>query len=385
MATYKPLEYLEHLNKIVPDLSDQINNIKDTYENKLWHQLTKQIEMIIISPQLLEKKELFNFYTNFIRDFENKLRPLSLVEICIAVARQFDTDESRKFIETISQKVKKDKSAYILTLSYIANMNLRSGVAEQLQDCKKTLELAKEELQGVTGLDTIVYSSFYRVSTDYHMAKSQASEFYKNALMYLSYCKLETISQEEQASLAYNLCIAALVGENVYGFGDLIANPILKALEGSQHNWLIAFLKAFNIGDIQQFEGLMSQHRDIISTQTAITNNMQKLRQKISILSLLELAFRTPSDKRSISFSKIAQATKLPLGEIEHLLMKSLSLNLIKGSIDQTVEIIHITWVTPRILDLNQINSMNNRIAEWTEKAKTSLRLVEDDTVDLVA
>lgn len=48
-------------------------------------------------------------------------------------------------------------------------MNLRSGVAEQLQDCKKTLELAKEELQGVTGLDTIVYSSFYRVSTDYHM------------------------------------------------------------------------------------------------------------------------------------------------------------------------------------------------------------------------
>lgn len=129
----------------------------------------------------------------------------------------------------------------------------------------------------------------------------------------------------------------------------------------------------------------MSQHRDIISTQTAITNNMQKLRQKISILSLLELAFRTPSDKRSISFSKIAQATKLPLGEIEHLLMKSLSLNLIKGSIDQTVEIIHITWVTPRILDLNQINSMNNRIAEWTEKAKTSLRLVEDDTVDLVA
>lgn len=41
--------------------------------------------------------------------------------------------------------------------------------------------------------------------------------------MYLSYCKLETISQEEQASLAYNLCIAALVGENVYGFGDLVS------------------------------------------------------------------------------------------------------------------------------------------------------------------
>ncbi|EGC38818.1 26S proteasome non-ATPase regulatory subunit 13, partial [Dictyostelium purpureum] len=384
MAQYKPLEYLEHLKKIVPDYVDQINAIRETYDNKLWHQLTKLIEVFVITPQMLEKKELHNFYNNFIKDFEAKLKPLSLVEICIAIARQFDIDESRKFIESISKKVSKDKSAYILSLSYMANSNLRAGT-DQLQECKKTLEIAKEELQGITGLDWIVYSSFYRVSTDYYMAKNQASEFYKNALMYLSYCKLETIPQEEQASLAYNLCIAALVGENVYGFGDLIANPILKALEGSQHSWLIAFLKAFNIGDIAQFEQLMSQHRDIISQQTAITNNMQKLRQKISILALLELAFRTPSDQRSISFQKIAQATKLPDTEIEHLLMKSLSLGLIKGSIDQTVQIIHITWVTPRILDLNQINSMNNRITEWFNKTKSSLKIVEDDTVDLVA
>jgi len=378
----KPYEYLESLKQTIPDLAPQIIAIRETYDNKLWHQLTLQLEQLVVQPQMMDKKELPNIYQYFIKDFETKLKPLSLVEICIPIARQYDNVEARKFIETISQKVKKDKSAYIFSLSFIATMFLH---CQDLVECKKTIELAKDELQGITGLEPTVYSCFYLVCTDYYRAKNQAGEFYKNALMYLSYCKLENISQEVQSSLAFDLCIAALIGDSIYSFGDLIVHPILKSLDGSKNAWLISLLKAFNLGDISQYEALNQQHRDIIATIPALSNNRQRLGQKISILALLELAFRTPSDQRSISFQKISTTTKLPLPEIEHLLMKALSLELIKGSINQVDQIIHVTWVTPRILDFNQIASMNQRISEWASKTKSSLQLIENDTVDLVA
>eukprot|EP01132_Coremiostelium_polycephalum_P006636 gene6636-8209_t len=374
----QPIEYLDYLKATYPDLSEQVVLIRDNYDNKLWHQLTKQLELFICAPQLKEKKELSSLYNFFIKEFESKLKPLSLVEISIAVAEQFgDNNEARSFIETISNKVKKDKSAYILSLSYIASMFLKS---DQIQDCKVTIEAAKDELQGVTGLDTIVYSCFYLVCTDYYRSKNLPGEFYKNALMYLSYCRLETITPEVQIKLAYDLCVAALIGESVYSFGDLIVHPILKSLEGTPNDWLINLLKAFNVGDISKYEAIVSQHRNT----ALIANNTSKLIQKIAILALIDLAFRTPSDQRSIPFELIARTTKLPNSEIEHLLMKALSLELIKGSIDQIDQVVHISWVTPRILDFNQIETMSSRITEWTKKAKESLKLIEDEAHDLI-
>ncbi|EGG22462.1 26S proteasome non-ATPase regulatory subunit 13 [Cavenderia fasciculata] len=376
----RTIEYLDHLKVSFPELTDQVVLLRDYYNNKLWHQLTEQIKVLIQSPQLLAKKELVNLYEIFIKDFETRMKPLSLVEICIVIAQQLDNDGARKFIEQISQKVKKDKSGYILALAFIASIHLNS---QNQQECKTTIETARDELKGVTGLEPIVYSSFYKICTEYHRLKNQASEFYQNALLYLSYCKLDTMSVDKQTALAFDLGIAALIGE-VYSFGDLITHPILKSLESTQSAWLIQLLKAFNVGDITQFENLTNQHRDSIAKIDAIVNNKQKLLQKISILSLLDLAFRTPSEHRTIAFKTIAQTTKLPLDDIEHLLMKALSLGLIKGHIDQIDQTVAIAWVQPRILDLNQIATMKGKILDWTSKAQTSLNTIETETVDLV-
>jgi len=58
------------------------------------------------------------------------------------------------------------------------------------------------------------------------------------------------------------------------------------------------------------------------------------LRDKIRLSSFIALVFRTPPDKRIISFADIAANTKLPLAEVEFLVMKALSLGLVRGKID---------------------------------------------------
>ena len=51
--------------------------------------------------------------------------------------------------------------------------------------------------------------------------------------------------------------------------------------------------------------------------------------------------------------------------EIEILIMKALSLGLLRGSIDQVAEIARINWVQPKVLDMKQIDNMRVRLKDW--------------------
>ena len=47
------------------------------------------------------------------------------------------------------------------------------------------------------------------------------------------------------------------------------------------------------------------------------------------------------------------------------LVMKALSLGLVKGSIDEVDNKVHLTWVQPRVLDLEQVSSVYAKHQMW--------------------
>ena len=53
----------------------------------------------------------------------------------------------------------------------------------------------------------------------------------------------------EQREWAYDIAIAALLGEGVYNFGELLSHTILSSLRGTEREWLVHLLEAFNTGD----------------------------------------------------------------------------------------------------------------------------------------
>ena len=63
--------------------------------------------------------------------------------------------------------------------------------------------------------------------------------------------------------------------------------------------------------------------------------------------------------------------------------MKALALKLIRGSIDQVREVVMVTWVQPRVLDLIQIDGMRQRLQEWDENVKKTAIIVENETPEL--
>jgi 26S proteasome regulatory subunit N9 len=66
-----------------------------------------------------------------------------------------------------------------------------------------------------------------------------------------------------------------------------------------------------------------------------------------------------------MTFATIAQETKVRPEEIEHLIMKALSLGLLRGTVDQVDEVAHITWVQPKVLDMKQVGNLRERLLDW--------------------
>jgi 26S proteasome regulatory subunit N9 len=164
---------------------------------------------------------------------------------------------------------------------------------------------------------------------------------------------------------------------------EQLATPILGALEGTDKQWLSDLLHAFNKGDIDRFNEIVGQNSKEFSAQPALVTKQEYVKEKVALLALMVLVFQRPSHERNIKFVEIAEATRLPLEQVEWLVMRALSCKLIKGSIDQVDGIVRVTWVQPRVLDSSQLQELVSRLDGWEKKVNSTLLYVEEQTPEL--
>ncbi|PSK53971.1 hypothetical protein B9Z65_7777 [Elsinoe australis] len=332
---------------------------EDYWERKLWHELTNLLVEFFQQEQ--SAKQRIPIYNTFIKSFADKINQLKLVRLGLSTASQVSSDQERlSFLKTLSEQVNKPSSqdAYVYALSAVANVHLRLG---DLTTARSTLDTCETILDTFDAVETSVHASFYRVSADYYQVKQDFAAYYRTTLLYLACIELSSLSTEERQSLAHDLSIAALVSDSIYNFGELLLHPILDSLQNTPNAWLRDLLIAFNRGDLGAYDVLAAN----MCKQPLLAEHASFLYQKISLSALTEAVFRRPAHDRSMSFGTIASETKVRPDEIEHLIMKALSLGLLRGQIDQVAEIARISWVQPKVLDRNQIQGMMERLSEW--------------------
>ena len=81
------------------------------------------------------------------------------------------------------------------------------------------------------------------------------------------------------------------------------------------------------------------------------------LGDKIRLLALMELVFKSPPHMRDLKFDTIAQAANVTEEAVERLVMRAMALGLVRGAIDQVEGLAKLNWVQPRVLDLQQVRS----------------------------
>lgn len=120
----------------------------------------------------------------------------------------------------------------------IAKLQLRRG-AEFFPTVKTVLDEHKAEVEGLVGAEPVVHASYYRVACDYFSALGPADKFYKNALMFLAYTQYDELPADERFDLAVNISIAALTGDGVFNFGEVVRLTRCRVLRIAETSLLI--------------------------------------------------------------------------------------------------------------------------------------------------
>jgi len=361
----------------VPDLAERWGRIEELYNKKLWHQLTLQLQQIVKLPVMQEGDKLIVLYNSFIADFESKLNPLSLVQMAMAVLERFEkAEEGIAFLEKVGDKVKENDEAAALIKIMIGKIKLHKyDQRRETQDLIEEVDKTLSEIDGVSP----VHSHFYLLASDLYRIEGKHSDFYRSSLRFLG-CTDYFLSKEEQSKYAFFLSLAALLGEGVYNFGELLAHKILESLQGTENDWLTELLFAFNSGDVAKFRQLKPKW----ATQPDLAANETLLFEKVCLLCLMEMTFRREATQRVISFQQIAKETTLPVDQVELLIMKALSQDLVKGKIDQVDGTVHMTWVQPRVLNKDQVKVMMNKISTWSESVASMENLIENKAGEIL-
>ncbi|KDQ50601.1 hypothetical protein JAAARDRAFT_41912 [Jaapia argillacea MUCL 33604] len=338
------------------------------HSRKLWHQLTLKLFEFFEHP--LSKPYRVDVFDRFVRDFEARINQLRLVEMGVKVSKEISNPATHlTFLTDLLSRIdtKSSPEAHVLLLSQIAHVKLLYG---DVEGTKTDIDQAWKVLDELSSVDNSVNAAYYSVAADYHKAKADYAPYYKNSLLYLACIDLDKeLTPEERLARAHDLGISAFLGDTIYNFGELLMHPILDALDGTPHEWIKKLLFTFNEGNIGKFEALAP----LFPKEPILQDNYPFLRQKICLMALIESVFKRNPYDRTMTFQTIAEETRLPLDEVEHLVMKALSLKLIRGSIDQVDQKAQITWVQPRVLSREQIGQLSQRLSAWVGK----LSLVE--------
>uniref|UniRef100_A0A1B0CJ11 26S proteasome non-ATPase regulatory subunit 13 n=2 Tax=Lutzomyia longipalpis TaxID=7200 RepID=A0A1B0CJ11_LUTLO len=352
------------------ELASEWTEIEELYNEKLWNELTIKLGTFVKHPALQNEEALVQLYQNFLSTFETKINPYGLVEIlAVVVGHISDKHEANNFLEKLKEKVKICDEA--VWLCKVMQGQIQLEHLNDLEATKKIIEDLKEILEEA-GNVTPVHGKYYMLASQYYRLVGQHSDYYRAGLQFLG-CSIDDFPLDDWPQQAFFLGLAALLGEGIYNIGELLAHPILQSLTHTENDWLIDLLKAFNSGDINKFESMKPKWSKIAD----LAAQEVKLRQKISLLCLMEMTFKRPANQRTISFGEIAAETKLPLNEVEILVMKALAQGLVRGHIDQVAGVVNMTWVQPRVLDRTQVASMASTLDTWMLSITEMEKLIE--------
>lgn len=274
------------------ELAAEWTQIEELYNEKLWNELTIKLNTFVKNPALQNEDALLTLYHNFICVFETKINPYGLVEILtVVVSHIADKKEAIAFLEKLKEKVKVCDEA--LWMCKVLQGQIYLEALNELEETKKIILDLKDILEEA-GNVTPVHGKYYMLAANYYRLVGQHSDYYRCGLQFLG-CSMDSYPKDQWPQQAFFLGLAALLGEGIYNIGELLAHPILESLKGTENEWLVELLQAFNSGDINKFE----QMKPKWSTIADLAAQEVKLRQKISLLCLMEMTFKRPANKRT--------------------------------------------------------------------------------------
>ncbi|CEL94089.1 unnamed protein product [Vitrella brassicaformis CCMP3155] len=370
----------------VPEAAELISQIRGYYDSKYWHQLTDALFEYLQMPQVAgDAAALLEFHHNFVRSVEKRINPLRMVQLLKIVCANQDADRALAILEPYEEVLKNQPESNAAQMLWSC-LKVHHMVAKgEYMECRDRLEVLQQQLEDTHGVDVAVSAAYHGAWADLHKAMGRPELYYASCLLWLAYTPIQNIPEGDRPKIACDISIAALQASDMFNFGELVNQPLVQSLKGTpEYSWVSDMLAAFNEGQLDLYDKAVQQHASTIQNSELKDVLNTTMRQKITLLALMELAFRKPKLQRKLDFGEIAAHCRVPVNEVEFLVMKAMANNLMRGAIDEVDKVVRVTWVRPRILDKARLALMRERISSWAQSARGLLINLEEVTPELL-
>lgn len=303
-------------------------------------------------------------------------------------------------------------------------MKKNAKILKEWSTSASTTAVAATSTTGGMTNAAIVQSSHYECCMTYYKMIGPPELFYEQAMQFLTYSPPPVIVTNEDGmllskdnlndtlgivvnyhQLAIDLCLSALTGDGVYNLVELESTPCLLLLKDSiQYNWLIELLHVVSYGKVLEFRTLIQKYATQIASQPILTLRSTAIEEKLILMALMEYIVSVSNQKtRSsstngtnntdntatiITLSDIALALHITtenIDQVEYIIMRACSVQLLTAYIDQVDEIVYIQSIQPRVLNIEQMNNLALQFHHWSSNVTTIESYMKDNTTTLFA
>jgi len=169
------------------------------------------------------------------------------------------------------------------------------------------------------------------------------------------------------------MCVASLIGEKMFNLAELIEKDFFKILSNSQYEWIYYLILSFNSSKVDQFLEMYDKYQNKIRSEQFLIKSRDFLELKIRISALLDLVFQKNKNERVLTYKEITNSCRCDNDKVEFIVIKAISLGLIKGYIDEVDSRVVVNWVQPKYLDREKILVLHDRLDQWIGKTNKVL------------
>lgn len=364
-----------------PELAELVEQIRNHIAGKLFHELTEDLLVLLEKPVIVcdTKVQIFETVVHPIKDSINLFKFVQLLSYC---SENLDPKVALEHLCKYDAFLEKDIEANLMHEIAKAHHMIKD---KQLKECDTLLCKVKERVEETMNLDIPVHSAYYRASAELHKVTKNFSQCYKDWIMYLAYTSINEIPEANRAAIAVDITVCAIIADDNCGFGELIRQPIIEYyLKNGSHQWLYDMLIIFNEGQLHMFKEALDRYKGQI-VHTDLAGREAQLKNKLTLIALLNLAFSRPNKQRTLNFQDIADHCDIHISEVEPFVLRALALKMIRGYIDEVKQVVHINWIQPRILDMGKLQNVTERMEEWIESTNKLVVTLEELTGQAVA
>ncbi|KEG14050.1 proteasome regulatory non-ATPase subunit [Trypanosoma grayi] len=365
------------------ETADVLARAKDELQRSQWCEMTDYLLLAIRDPLVLESA--YDLHENVLKVTRMDMSPMAYVKLlhCICFSPNSTFEKALDLIEGAALSLAANSSEQgenaascirALLLLDRNNNGKSSNAGASAHQARCILDAVESFIhtKQMHEVEPVLAALHCQARGKDYEIRQQYTKFYQNAF--------ETVKSAERAEmpiiesdmmeLVNTTAIAALLSEETYNFGKLLNDSHFteRLANSKRHAWILEWLRLCNDGKVEAFEQYAAAHKAQIEAYPALSEALPSIMRKVRLMALLHLVFYTPFNERTFTFDVIARRCAVAEDRVEPLLLAALAQGVVMGKIDGLTNEVHITWVEPRVLSLQEVKELAVHVSRWKEK-----------------